>query len=91
MPSAAAATTSNARSGAPKPASPPPIVQTTPYPHEAIVDRIEAGDTDGAEKLLQLHIRRGKQLLIERVLDLDLGIPQQGAIESLVAEKASRH
>ena len=54
------------------------MVRTTPYPHEAIVDRIEAGDADGAEKLLQLHIRRGKQLLIERVLDLDLGIPQQG-------------
>lgn len=52
------------------------MVRTTPYPHEAIVDRIEAGDADGAEKLLQLHIRRGKQLLIERVLDLDLEIPQ---------------
>ena len=53
---------------------PEPAGQTTPYPHEAIVERIAARDAGGAEKLLQRHIRRAKQLLIERALGLDPGI-----------------
>ena len=45
---------------------------TTPYPHEEIVEKMKAGDTEGCEKLLRAHIQRAKKGLIEQLLGFKL-------------------
>ena len=42
----------------------------TPYPHEAIVGKLESGDTDGCDVLMQAHIRTGKNRLIEKAIGM---------------------
>ena len=37
----------------------------TPYPHEAIVERLRARDPNGTEEILKNHIQRGKQKTLE--------------------------
>jgi len=45
---------------------------TTPYPHEAILERLEARDPDGCERLMKAHIERARNFLIEKALDVRL-------------------
>jgi DNA-binding GntR family transcriptional regulator len=45
---------------------------SVPYPHEKIVAKLEAGDAEGCEKLLRVHIQNAKKELIEKSLGFKL-------------------
>ncbi len=49
----------------------------TPYPHELIVEKLVAGDPDECEKLMRGHIRRAKNILIEKLLGMKLDLPDE--------------
>jgi DNA-binding GntR family transcriptional regulator len=54
--------------------------RSTPYPHDTLVELIRQGDADACDAFMRSHILRAKEILLQKVLGLNMPLGDQWQI-----------